>query len=147
MKPFLVVALLFAAAPVFAQVEIEQPWSRATPPGAKLAAGYMTLRNKSASPDRLVGGSSPLAARLETHVTSREGDIMKMRPTKGYDIPAGGSFELKPSGAHLMFVDIKRPFKEGDRIPATLRFEKAGEVKVEFRVMRSAPGAALQHGH
>ena len=145
-KLFALVCLMSLGTPAFPQnrIEIEKPWSRATPPGSTLAAGYMVLRNKAAAADRLVAVSSPAAARVETHVTTREGDIMKMRPTKGYDIPAGGSFELKPGGAHLMFVGIKRPFKEGDRIPALLRFEKAGEVKVEFEVLRSAPEA---HGH
>ncbi len=64
---------------------------------------------------------------------------MRMREVKGYEVPAKGSFELKPGGAHLMLVDIKQPFKEGDRIPVTLRFQKAGEIKTEFVVSRSGP--------
>ncbi len=135
--------LLFAATPALAQIEIEQPWSRATPPGATLAAGYLRIVNRGGAADRLLGVSSPLAASVETHVTTKEGDIMKMRPVSGYEIPAAGSFELKPGGAHLMFIGIKRPFREGDRVPATLRFEKAGEVKVQFAVMRSAPAGAM----
>jgi len=120
--------------PAWAQIEIEKPWSRATTPGAKIAAGYMVIRNRSSAPDRLIGASSPLSARVETHVTVKDGEIMRMRQVQGYDVPAKGSFEAKPGGAHLMFVDIKRPFKEGERIPAILRFEKAGEIKVEFQV-------------
>jgi copper(I)-binding protein len=138
MRGFLLAALFFVSCPLLAQtasrIEIENPWSRATTPGAKIAAGYMVIRNKSPAPDRLVGASSPLAARVETHVTMKDGEIMRMRQVKGYDVPANGSFELKPGGAHLMLVDIKRPFKEGDRIPAILRFAKAGEIKVEFQV-------------
>jgi copper(I)-binding protein len=142
----LLLALLFPISqPALAQIEIENPWSRATAPGAKIAAGYMTIRNKSAAPDRLLGGSSPLAAKLETHVTMKDGDIMRMREVKGYEVPAKGSFELKPGGAHLMLVDIKRPFKEGDRIPVTLRFEKAGEVKTELVVSSAAPGEHKMH--
>jgi copper(I)-binding protein len=64
---------------------------------------------------------------------------MRMRQVKGYEVPAKGSFELKPGGAHLMLVDIRKPFKEGDKILVTLRFEKAGEVKTEFIVNRSGP--------
>ena len=136
--------LLLLPFQVFAQMEIGQPWARATAPGAKMAAGYMVIRNKAASADRLVGASSPAAARVETHVTMRDGDIMRMREVKGYDIPAGGSFELKPGGPHLMFVDIKQPFREGDRIPVTLEFEKAGEVRVDFPVARLT---GQRHGH
>jgi periplasmic copper chaperone A len=147
---FFLLAIIFSVScPLAAQgagaIEIENPWSRATTPGAKIAAGYMVIRNKSSAPDRLIGASSPLAARVETHVTVKDGDIMRMRPVKGYDIPANGAFEVKPGGAHLMLIDIKQPFKEGDKIPATLRFAKAGEVKVEFLV--SGLGGPPPHQH
>jgi copper(I)-binding protein len=141
-------ALLFLAfaAPAWAQVEVENPWSRATAPGAKVAAGYMVVRNKAPVPDRLLGASSPAARKVETHVTVRDGDIMRMREVPGYEIPAGGAFELKPGGPHLMFVDVRKPFAEGETVPVVLRFEKAGEKKVEFRVGRGAP-AAPAHKH
>jgi copper(I)-binding protein len=139
----LLVALV--ATPAFAQVEVVDAWTRATPPGAKVAGGYLTIRNKSSTADRLVAVSSPAAARVETHLTVVEGGVAKMRETKGFEIAPGARLELKPGGAHLMFVDIKRPFKEGETIAATLGFERAGEVKVEFRVARL--GAASRHGH
>ena len=63
---------------------------------------------------------------------------------KGYDIPAKGSFELKPNGSHLMLVDLKRPLKEGEKVPVVLKFEKAGEVEVEFQV---APLGGSGPGH
>ncbi len=131
--------LLLLAAPAWAQIQIENPWTRATPPGAKIGAGYMVIRNKSATPDRLVSVTSPAAARVETHIHIRDGEVMRMREVKGYEVPPNGSFELKPGGAHLMFVDIRRAFREGEKIPATLRFERAGDVKLEFQVGR--PGA------
>ena len=117
---------------------------RATPPGAKIAAGYVTIRNAGAA-DRLVSISSPAAERVETHITVREGDILRMREMKGYDLPAGGTLELKPGGAHLMFVNIKAPMKEGESVPATLKFQRAGEMKVEFQVRPLAGGE--HHGH
>jgi copper(I)-binding protein len=84
----------------------------------------------------LVSVASPLAARVEMHVHTHDGDVMRMRQVKSYDIPAKGSLELKPGIAHLMFVDIQRPFKEGEKIPVTLRFERAGEREVVFNVGR-----------
>ncbi|MEW5862153.1 MAG: copper chaperone PCu(A)C [Pseudomonadota bacterium] len=133
------------AAPALAQVAIENPWARATAPGAKIAAGYLVVKNSGAA-DRLVGASSPAAARVELHVHVNEGGVMKMREASGYDIPANGTFELRPGGAHLMFVDIRRPFVEGERIPVTLKFEKAGEIRAEFHVGRlGASGPAHKH--
>jgi copper(I)-binding protein len=143
-KYWFFMTLLFCGE-VFSQVEIEKPWTRATTPGAKLAAGYMVIRNKSASSDRLVSVSSPAAAKVETHVHIKDGDIVRMREVKGYEVPANGVLELKPGGAHLMFVEIKRPFKDGEKFHATLKFEKAGELKVEFHVGRlGTPG---EHKH
>jgi copper(I)-binding protein len=93
----------------------------------------MRLRNAGAA-DRVVGASSPVAGRIEMHVTLREGDVMKMREMKSFEIPAGGSFELKPGGAHLMLLDLKRPLKKGEKVPLTLKLEKGGEVKAELTV-------------
>jgi len=140
---FFIMCLFSTAA--LAQVEIENAWSRATPPGAKVAAGYLTVRNKSASPDRLVGASSAVAGRVETHIVDKQGEVMRMREVKGYDVPAKGSFELKPGGPHLMLVDIERPLQAGERIPVVLRFQNAGEIRIDLEV--KPLGATGPHGH
>ncbi len=131
-------ALLFAlaliASPALAQISVDQPWMRATAPGAKVAGGFMTLVNQGSAPDRLVGAASPAAARVELHVHKEEGGVMKMRQVAGFEVPANGRFTLKPGGAHLMFMNIKRPIKEGEKVPVTLRFEKAGELTVDYAV-------------
>jgi periplasmic copper chaperone A len=131
------------ATPAFAQVSIDEAWARATPPGATIAAGYLTIRNAGGA-DRLVSASSPAAEKVQTHVTIKDGDVSRMREVKGYDVPANGTVELAPGGSHLMLVNIKAPLKEGDKVPLVLRFEKAGEVKTELAV-RSL--GATAHGH
>jgi copper(I)-binding protein len=128
---FLVAAL--AAFPACAQVTIENAWARATPPGAKTAAGYMVLRN-SGGADRLIGAVSPAAERVEMHTTVRDGDIARMREVKSYAIPANARFELKPGSAHLMLVDPKAPLTAGQKVPMVLKFEKAGEVNAQLEV-------------
>ena len=140
---------LAVAFPALAQIEIEKPWARATTPGAKIAGGYMVIRNKASAPDRLVDLSSPAAARVEMHVHHMENNVAKMRQVPGYEVPASGRFELRPGGAHLMFMQIKKPFKEGDKVPVTLTFERAGEVQVEFHVGRLTALSAPSHdpGH
>jgi copper(I)-binding protein len=141
---FLLLLAALVAAPALAQVRVENPWARATPPGAKIGAGYMKI--SAAKGDRLLGAASPAAARVEMHVTRKQGEMMMMREVKAYDIPAGGSFELSPGGAHLMLVDLKAPLKEGARVPLTLRFEKAGEVKVELEVRSLSGAPPMEHG-
>jgi hypothetical protein len=139
---FLLVALCANAQ---AQITVQDAWSRATPPGAKIAAGYLTIRNAGAA-DRLLSASSSAAEQVQTHVTFREGEISRMREVKGYEVPARGTLELKPGGAHLMLVNLKAPLKEGMSVPLTLRFEKAGEVKTELQV-RPLTGGVEQHSH
>ncbi len=133
---------------VQAQIQIEKPWARATVPGAAVAGGYMVIRNTAAAADRLLSASSPAAMNVELHVHINDNGVMKMREVKAYDLPAKGSFELKPGGAHLMFMGIKRPFREGEKLPVKLKFEKAGEVNTEFQVGGMGGGApAMQHKH
>ena len=121
-------------------LEIDHPWSRATPKGAKVAAGYLTIKNTGTAPDRLVGGTSPVAGKFEIHEMSMDKGVMKMRPVpEGVEIKPGETVELKPSSFHIMMMDLKQPIERGKPFKASLTFEKAGPVEVEFTVV--APGA------
>ncbi len=127
---------------------ISAPWLRATPAGAEVAAGYLVITNKGTSAERLVSFSTDLAAQPEVHEMSNEGGVMKMRPlAKGLVIPAGGSVKLEPGGYHLMLLQLKRPLAAGQRYKATLVFEKAGPVEVEFEVRAMGAGPQKGHGH
>ena len=126
---------------------LEQPWSRATPGGAKVGGGYLRITNTGTAPDRLVGGSFPLASKVEVHEMRMDGDVMRMKPVEGgLEIEPGATVELKPGGYHLMFMDLKEPLKEGQTVKGTLVFEKAGSVEVEYAV-RGMGGAPAGHKH
>jgi copper(I)-binding protein len=128
-------------------LDISAPWSRATPQGASIGAGYVTIKNTGTTPDRLVGGSSDASAKFEVHEMSMDGGVMKMRPIQGgLEIKPGQTVELKPQGLHIMFVGLKKPLKQGDHIKATLEFEKAGKVEVDFDVTGMG-GPAPPAGH
>src|SRR6266516_3569537 len=125
-------------------VEIDHPWSRATPKGAKTGAGYVSIKNTGSTADRLVGGSFADAGKVEIHQMTMDQGVMKMRPV-------AGGVELKPDGMHLMFIDLKQPLKNGEQVAGTLEFEKAGTVPVQYTVggigekaskpdMKSTPG-------
>jgi periplasmic copper chaperone A len=124
-------------------IQLRDPWTRATPPGAEVAAGYVEIRNTGKEADRLVAASSPAAARVELHVMSHDGGVMKMREAPGFPTPPRKTVTLKPGGSHLMLTGLKQPFLKGQHIPITLRFERAGEVHVELEVRAS--GAAKPH--
>ena len=141
-------AAMPAAAQTKAGLGIEKPWARATAPGAPVGGGYLIIRNKAAAVDRLLSASSPAAGRIELHEMTLEKDVMKMREVKGIDVPAGSALELKPGGYHLMFIDLKKPLKQGEKVPVTLKFAKAGEVKVELAVeaMGATAAGEMKHG-
>ncbi len=136
---------------------IETPWLRATPGGAKVAGGYVTLRNTGSEPDRLTGATIARAGRGEIHTMSTENGVMKMAPVEGgLTIAPGASVALKPGGLHLMFLDLTEALRAGETVSGTLTFERAGTVPVTFTVApigAQAPGATApesgghQHHH
>jgi copper(I)-binding protein len=144
--------LLTAVAPVAAAgdydvgtIHISQPWSRATAKGAKTGAGYMTITNKGTAPDKVSCVADDASAQCEIHSMTMEGGVMKMRPVEGgLEIKPGESIMLKPGGYHVMFRDLKHPLEQGAAVKATLKFEHAGTVDVDYPVLAlgaAAPGA------
>jgi periplasmic copper chaperone A len=114
---------------------ISQAWSRATPNGAKIGGGYLTIENKGSAPDRLIGCSSDLAGTVQVHEMTVINGVMKMRPLDGgLTIDPGKTVKLAPGGYHLMLMELKGPLKQGDKLPVMLEFEKAGKVQVSLDV-------------
>jgi periplasmic copper chaperone A len=137
----LALALALSAAPALAQefkagdIVVEKPWARATPKGAEVGSGYLAIQNKGAAPDRLTGGTADFAT-VEIHQMSSENGVSQMRELKdGVNIPANASVGFSPGGYHLMFTHLTHPLTKGESIKATLNFEHAGAIEVEFSVM------------
>jgi copper(I)-binding protein len=124
-------------------LEIHHPASKATLPGQPVGGGFLTVTNKGAEADRLVSITAPdVSDDVQLHEMAMENDVMKMRHLPdGIEIPAGATVELKPGGLHVMFMKIKHPFKEGESFKATLNFEKAGKLDVDFKIEAAKPGA------
>lgn len=129
-------------------LQVENGWMRATAPGQSVGGGYLTVANHGAD-DRLVGASSPASSSVELHTMSMENNVMRMREVPSVDVPAGKTLELRPSGLHLMFIDLKAPLRAGETVPLKLRFERAGEIAVSIRVEAmgaTGPGDAAHPG-
>lgn len=145
------VLLEFSSVPAHAagydvgSIHISQLWARATPKGASSGAAYMTITNKGTSPDRVSCASSDASAKCQIHSMTMDNGVMKMRPVEGgLEIKPGETVTLKPSGFHVMLIDLKNPLEQGKTVDVTLQFEKAGTVKVEFPITAigaAAPGA------
>ncbi len=127
---------------------ITQAWARATPGGAKVGGAYLTIENKGSTVDRLIGGSADVAGKVEVHEMATKNGVMTMRALdNGLTIEPGKTVKLAPGGYHLMMFDLKSPLKQGDKVPVTLDFEKAGKVKLSFDVEGvGAQGPAASSG-
>ncbi|WP_271615232.1 copper chaperone PCu(A)C [Bradyrhizobium sp. CCBAU 51627] len=128
-----------------ADIVVSQAWSRATPKGAKVAGGYLTIENRGTVPDRLLSASSPAAAAVEIHQMTMQDGIMTMRQLEqGLVIPPEGVVTLAPGGNHIMFISLAASFEEGQRIPVTLNFQRSGTIETTFDVGSVGKGPRLQ---
>lgn len=131
----------------FGDIEIVAPWVRATVPGAPAAGGFLTIRNTGRSADRLTGVSTSAAAESQIHEMSMDNGVMRMRQLmSGLEIPPGASVELKPGSYHLMLINPKTQFTQGQSVPMRLTFARAGNVDVVFPV-RPLESGTDEHGH
>lgn len=128
---------------------IEGGWARATPEGAKVGAGYLTIRNTGKDADTLVSVSVPVAGLSEIHdMTMTDEGVMKMRAlAEGIEVPAGGSVEFKPGGMHLMFMDLKGPLVAGESVPVTLTFKSGASGEITFPVKPIGGSKAKSDDH
>ncbi|ODT51028.1 copper chaperone PCu(A)C [Devosia sp. 63-57] len=135
-----VLALMMCTAPTaFAQqsgsIQIVTPFSRATLPNAGTGGAYFSIANLGTQDDILLSAETPVAEEVQLHSMAMDGDVMRMRQMPdGIPVPAGSTVVLEPSGLHLMLVRLKQPLKEGDTLPLTLNFEKAGTIDLEVPI-------------
>jgi hypothetical protein len=136
--------------PAVSGIQLENAWARraaamahghAGGPGATMGHGgsgngavYVTVTNRGAGADAIVGAATDAAAVVELHETVQEGGVMKMRPLPRFEVPAGGRLEMKPGGPHIMLLGLTRDLKPGDTVAVTLIFEKAGRMTIEAPV-------------
>lgn len=124
-------------------IEIAGAWARAMLQAQPTGGVYLTIINRGTAAERLVGAASPRAGRVEIHEMDMEGDVMKMRPVEGgVEIGPGETVELAPGGLHLMVLDVRGPFAEGEQVPVTLEFENAGKAEISVEVRAAAPAAS-----
>jgi periplasmic copper chaperone A len=132
----------------FGALEIGHPWSRATPKGARTAAGYMVIKNTGSTADHLIAGALAGTASGQVPETTTDNGVMKMRPVSGgLEIKPGESVELRPESFHLMFTGLTAPLVKGQTVKGTLTFENAGSVAVEYTIEGTGASAASDMDH
>lgn len=151
MKPMIAALLLAAALPAAAaNVQVSDAWARATMPGQKVSAAYMTIRSDADA--KLVGVSSAAVPRVELHEMRMDGEVMRMREVGTLVLPAGKPVKLEPGGYHIMLMNLDRAIAAGEAVPLTLTIESGGrqetvEVKAEARSPGGEPAQHMHHRH
>ena len=127
-------------------LKIDHPFARATPPGAKTGAVFVTVENTGSQSDRLISVSSPVAGVADLHEMKVDAGVMRMRGVAALEVKPGETLELKPGGYHVMLSELRQPLKVGDKFPLTLKFENAGTVEVSVWVEEMGAGGSAAHG-
>ncbi len=136
----------------FGTLVVDHPYAPPSVAGQPDGSVYIrTLRNGGDQPERLLGASSPVAQSVEIHQMTLDPatQVMRMRAVEAVPVPAQGEVSLKHGGTwHLMLVGLKQPLQHGERIPLTLRFERAGTQEIRVWVMRLRDaGNTTAHQH
>lgn len=140
MRKLLSVLALTLSASVFAHgyqlgdIKIDHPWARATPAMSKNGGAYLTLHNTGKGNDALLSARSDIADKVELHTHLNDNGVMRMREVPRVPVDAGQTTALQPGGYHVMLMGLKKPLVEGEKFPLVLKFDKAGEIKVDVMV-------------
>ncbi|MET9096158.1 copper chaperone PCu(A)C [Streptomyces cyaneofuscatus] len=99
-------------------------------PVSDMAAGFLVVQNSGGAADRLTSVTSPLSDDVTIHETKNQ----QMREVESFEVPAGGELDLERGGNHIMFMDLKKQPKQGEKVSVELHFEKAGRITVDLPV-------------
>lgn len=146
-------ALILLALPAAAHdytvgtISIGHIWAAESTPQAKNGVAYVPLKNNGKEADVLKGADSPGAEKVEFHQTTIEDGVAKMRPLNGVALAPGEEVDLKPGGKHIMLIGLKKQLLDGEKLPITLHFEKAGDITVEAHIQKKATTPVSTHEH
>ncbi|ELP63900.1 putative lipoprotein [Streptomyces turgidiscabies Car8] len=100
------------------------------PVSDSMAAGFLVITNKGAAGDVLTRVTSDVAGEVTVHKTVGQ----TMEEAERLHIPAHGELVLQSGGDHLMFEQLKRRPREGDKVAVQLHFAKTSPITVEMPV-------------
>lgn len=123
-----------------APLTVSDPWTKATEDG--MTGSFGLLENSSDEDLHVVGVSAEVGAKAGLHVmvADEDGQMVMQQSPDGFTVPAGGSFELAPGGAHVMLMGLTEPIEPGEEVAYELELEDGSTVEV-VSVARPYTGA------
>ena len=144
----LAVSTMAAAEPVASvgEIAISDAWARASLGQMKTSAAYLTLEATGEQADRLIAVASPVAEKAALHMHVMDGGVARMRPVAAIEIAPGAPTVLEPGGLHIMLMGLGQRLVEGESLPLSLTFERAGTVEIEAPIKGMAGMSHGRHG-
>ena len=127
-----------------ASLEVKDPWTRDTVGSVANAAVFMTISSPTA--DRLISAATPVARKTDLMTMGRGGNVTEMKYLQGIDVPANKPVSLDPGGLHVWLAQLNQPLKAGETFPLDLKFEKAGDRRVNVTVIKPADAPPTSDG-
>jgi hypothetical protein len=103
----------------------------AHPSAGDAGAAYFTLRNTGSVADTLLGATGPDTSSAMLMATT--GGRMTM--AAAVPIKAGETVAMIPGAMHVMFSGLTHEYLIGDTLRLTLRFARAGELRIAAPVL------------
>jgi len=128
---------------------IDHPYAVPSEPGESLGKVYFRgIQNKGDHAERLLGASTPQAARVALYRLTPEGQSLQATPVPSIELPANTTTRVRHTGDYqLTLIDVKTPLKDGDRFDLTLNFEHAGSQTVQVWVQTPHAASASHADH
>lgn len=139
----------FLASNVWANgdIQVKDVWVQAAPPGVKVMAAYLEIKNNGKQQQVLTGVSSPAFGKIEIHRSVIQGNVARMEHQKELAIPANASVLLQQGGLHLMLMDVKKPLASGDQVSMTFIFGNGEKITATAIVRSSKMEGMEDRGH
>lgn len=119
-------------------------WVAETPPGARVAAGYLELQNLTDETLRLTGAMSERFERVEIHRTLMQEGVVRMRAVDLLEIEPGETLAFEPGALHLMIrLGDEGPVRAGERIPLTI-VSNLGPIEFTAPVLRADQAPSVE---
>ena len=126
------------------ELELDHPYAVPSAVGEAHGKAYLRgITNSGANTERLLGASTPVAAKVELHSLKPDANGLRGTQVEAIVLPAKTTTRLRHTGDYqLTLIDLKKPLKDGDRFDLTLNFEHAGVKTVKVWVQTPRDTAA-----
>jgi copper(I)-binding protein len=115
-------------------IEVGDVRSAPTPPVAGVGSVYLWITNHGSKAESLIAVESPVASKVEIHLSSLRQGVMQMREVTMLECPPGSTVKVEPGALHIMLLGLKQPLVAGSTFPLSLKFRDAGMLVVQVSV-------------